>query len=194
MASLAKDVHVPLGSPRKSTIFSRTEKTRRGGSTSRVPCTIEEHFLPVTSASRFEITRRNCLGIDRSLIIAAASFSTTIFSVTQSSRPTAASRQATNDFQWQSFNGETARIVPGRSRSPFSQFSGRDNAGCPFNGSLILAKLWRSSFSLRCLTNGRRREWNCFNTLEHWFLTGVPRNYESRIFFYCYYHDSGGIL
>ena len=30
--------------------------------------------------------------------------------------------------------------------------------------------------------------------LKHWFFTDVPRNYESRIFLFYYYHDSGGIL
>ena len=43
--------------------------------------------------------------------------------------------------------------------------------------------------------NGRvvRKKLTNYQNYLNWFLTGVPRNYESRIFFY-YYHDSGGIL
>lgn len=41
-----------------------------------------------------EITRHDCLGIDRGLIIAPASFPSTIFSITQSSRPTATAAKA----------------------------------------------------------------------------------------------------
>lgn len=40
--------------------------------------------------ARTEITRHDCPGIDRDLIIVPASFPSTIFSITQSSRPTAA--------------------------------------------------------------------------------------------------------
>lgn len=47
------------------------------------------------------------LAIDRSLIIAAASFST-IFRVTQSSRPTATDQ---TDFQWQSFNASRVALT-----------------------------------------------------------------------------------
>lgn len=75
----------------------------------RVPSTVSLHFLPVT---RFEITRRNWLAIDRSLIIAAASFST-IFRVTQSSRPTATDQTI--------FNGN--RLTPGPPRYRASSLS-----------------------------------------------------------------------
>ena len=74
---------------------ARTRSCPKGNSFSRAPSGfhfVAGHFLPVTRASHTEITRRDCLGIDRSLIIAAASFYASIFSVTQSSRPTAALR------------------------------------------------------------------------------------------------------
>ena len=46
-----------------------------------------------------------------------------------------------------------------------------------------------------CSDEGSRQNgkvWEALD-LDHWFLTGVPRNYVE-FFFYYYYHDSGGIL
>ena len=42
-----------------------------------------------------------------------------------------------------------------------------------FNGNIMVVTLFELTIDFRL-----------FEILDHWFLTGVPRNYESRIFFF----------
>lgn len=88
-------------------------------------------FLPPFShalirGTRTEITRHDCLGIDRDLIIAPASFPSTIFSITQSSRPTAAAAAAAT-ARWLSMALRSPQFESrGCARSRWYQFQQRN--------------------------------------------------------------------